>query len=105
MDNCSGEHYNPHSYSLSPSLLYYGIAIYSPGQQKKFNNSASIGDIELKFWGYTQISLTYFLDQFWLILLAPVIKTVRNKGRDRSEPTKIGYKIPQNGQKVLKFSK
>ena len=45
------------------------------------------------------------LDQFWLILLAPVINTLRNKVRDGSEPTKIGYKIPQNGQKLLKFSK
>ena len=27
------------------------IAIYSPGQQKKFNYSAPIRDIELKFWG------------------------------------------------------
>jgi len=31
--------------------------------------------------------------------LAPVINTLRNKVRDRSEPAKIGYKIPQNRQK------
>ena len=37
-----------------PTTLYsllYAIAIYSPGQQKKFNYSAPIRDIELKFWG------------------------------------------------------
>ena len=42
------------------SLLYY----YSPNvqfwtdQQKKFNYSAPIRDIELKFWGYAQLALT-----------------------------------------------
>ena len=37
--------------------------------------------------------------------LQPVINTVRNKVRDGSESTKIGYKIPQNGQKLIKFGK
>jgi len=32
--------------------------------------------------------------------LAPVIKTLRYKVRDRSESTKIGYKIPQNDAKA-----
>ena len=45
------------------------------------------------------------MNQFWLILLAPVINTLRNNVRDRGKPTKIGYKIPQNGQKWLKFDK
>ena len=45
------------------------------------------------------------MNQFRLILLVPVIKKLRNKVRDGSEPTKIGYKIPQNGQKLLKFCK
>ena len=55
MSSCSGEHYNPSPYYYSllystlPTLL--AIAIYSPGQQKKFNYSAPIRDIELKFWG------------------------------------------------------
>merc|ERR1711954_235978 len=91
-----------------PTLLYSllptrPICSFCTDKQKQFNYSAHIRDIELKFWGYTQLALTYYLNQFWLILLAPVIKTLRNKVRDRSKPTKIGYKIPQNGQKLLKI--
>ena len=37
------------------------LAIYSPGQQKKFNYLAPIRDIELKFGDKLK-----FLDQFWL---------------------------------------
>ena len=38
-----------HIPTTTNTTLYYAIAIYSPGQQKKFNYSASIRDIELKF--------------------------------------------------------
>ena len=64
--NCSATNLAPTSAELSqwttvwgsiiihiPTTLLslYAIAIYSPGQQKKINYSASIRDIELKFWG------------------------------------------------------
>ena len=77
MSNCSAPNLTPTSAELQqwttvrgsiiihiPTLstttlsLLYAIAIYSPGQQKKFNYSAPIRDIELKFWGYAQIALT-----------------------------------------------
>ena len=38
-------------YSTFLLSTLYPIAIYSPGQQKKFNYLASIRDIELKYWG------------------------------------------------------
>merc|ERR1712082_153578 len=96
---------------IASSLLLYSLLLLLPmcrfctALQKKINYSAPLRDIELKFWGYAQLALTYYLDQFWLILLAPVINTLRNKVRDGSKPTKIGYKFPQNGQKLLKFCK
>ena len=40
-----------------------------------------------------------------LIPLAPVIDTLGKKERDGSKPTKIGYKISPNGQKLLEFHK
>ena len=52
MYSCSGEHYNPPSYSLSLSLsTLRAIAIYSPGQQKEIIYSGPIRDIELIFLG------------------------------------------------------
>merc|ERR1712082_533706 len=96
---------------IASSLLLYSLLLLLPmcrfctALQKKINYSAPLRDIELKFWGYAQLTLTGYLNQFCLILLAPVINTLRNKVRDGSKPTKIGYKIPQNRQKLLKFGK
>merc|ERR1711954_389850 len=51
--SCLGEHYYHKILPPLPHilLLLLKLAIYSQGQQKKFNYSAPIQDIELKFRG------------------------------------------------------
>merc|ERR1712081_60412 len=50
--SCLGElYYHKILPLLLPAVILLKLAIYSQGQQKKFNYSAPIRDIELKFWG------------------------------------------------------
>ena len=55
--------------------------------------------------GKSSNSLKWIFESVLVNPIAPVINTLRNKVRDRSEPTKIGYKILQNGQKLIEFDK
>ena len=89
--------------------------LLEPKESTKRGSNVKLGLVELRMVDYNAPQTAvhfpklsgswanFRVGQFRLIRWVQAIKPLHNNVRDLSQPTYIGYKIPPNRQKILKF--